>query len=260
MKGSRLHHSPASSASVPTQDKHVGRSTLWQGRGRWWQFLLVVIINNEPQAVEPQEHGRPALPSKPLPKCLGDLSWHRCVSTDWEGRQPGPTFRSRMLMLSLATVKSGGSCTQIPKFDYFFFLNVYIFYSFTFTFLQMGLLKMFLFSSLTEAGRAGCGFVCTKFLFSRLEMEFSLYPFPLELGLLVSTPNNISWPWSAQSVLRASSSTLYRKTKHWHKPVFLSWLPQVDRYCGTWSLCVSACKKPKHKYFAKVRRLVCAHF
>lgn len=100
-----------------------------------------------------------------------------------------------------------------------------------------------------------------KFLFSRLEMGFfSLYLFLLELSLVVEIPNKISWLWSAQSVLQADSSTLYRKTKYWPKPVFLLGLPWVDKYCGTWSLCVSACKKPKHKYFNRVRRLFCIHF
>lgn len=118
------------------------------------------------------------------------------------------------------------------------------------------LLKMFLFSSSTEVARAGGGFVGTKFLFSGLEMGFfSLYPF-----LLVPVPNNISWPWSAQPDLQENSSALYSKTKYWPKPVFLSRLPWVDRYCGTWSLCVSACKKPQHKYFNRVRRLFCMHF
>lgn len=120
----------------------------------------------------------------------------------------------------------------------------------------MELLKIFLFASLTETGKAGCGFLCTNFLFSRLERGFSLYPFPLELGLSVSIPNT-SRPWSTQSVLQESSSALYMKTK-WpdsQKPMFLSRLPRVDRYCGTLSLFVLACKRPEHKYFNKTRRL-----
>lgn len=82
-------------------------------------------------------------------------------------------------MLSPTTLKC--SCPQNCKFDYFFH-----------KFLQMGLLRIFLFESLTETGKAACGFACINSLFSKVEMGFSLYPFPLELGLSVLTPNMIS--------------------------------------------------------------------
>lgn len=121
-----------------------------------------------------------------------------------------------------ATLKSRGSCPWNCKFHYFFH-------------------KIF------TNGTSACGFACINFISSRLEMGFSLYPFPLDLGLSVSALNTISWLWSVQSVLGAESSAPYMKVK-WpvsQKPVFPSRPPWVDQVLWHWSLCVSACKNQK---------------
>lgn len=134
MKGWKLYRSTISRGSTSTQVPHswyTHGSTPWQGSGRWWQSLVVVVVSDETQAVEPQEDSRPVLLSQVLPQCLAELSWCLCASTGWEGRKLGPSSSSRMLMLSPHTLKSGGSCPQNHKFDYFchiFFTNKYDFW------------------------------------------------------------------------------------------------------------------------------------